>query len=206
MSKMLTSTAGRWVLSTLIGGLMGFVVAPLVSTQVVGQTPHWGAYVGLAIVAVVLSRLAMNLGDRRAAVSSFVAPQPVPAAVKPPRKVRGSVDDQFGAGNVTYTVTPGPDGQVVITVRTKDVSGQRFKNDLVPQLHRIKGIDWQKLGQASAQNRSQAHKAPKRGADTGLPVQSGFANRTISGVIRRDASLADVVGGLEDLLGTQSVE
>lgn len=206
MMKVMNSKPGQWLIAALVGGLMGFIIGPAVSAQVTGTPVSWGVAAGLAVIGTMLMRLAMDLALSRSARTERSALPVAAPDRKAPRRMKGKVDELFGEGNVTYSVVPGTMGEITIVVRTKNISGQRFKRKLVPLLDRIDGIDWMKGAQARSRGQKPARDSIERQlvsapADNGEGAQD-FADRSLKGTVSRKASLASVVEELESLLGS----
>lgn len=202
MNNFLTSTPGKWLVSAIIGGVMGFLVYPLVASRALDETANPGVAIAFAIIGVGIARLAMDLASRRQATPATAQ---VPAVTKKTaRPVAASrVDTMFGAGKVTYTVKPSDKGDIVIVVTAKGLTSREFKERLLPLLQGVGGMKWERPVNLSAAAHRQALRRGdvRREAVELQETATPDTERTVSGVITRKASLQSVVANLETLLG-----
>lgn len=196
MKNLIESKAFPWIAAAVIGVLMGALVGPAVT----GWLHHaslpiaWRFALGIIASGLVGLVIEAALARRR-------------APVDPDRKL-GKVDKLFGTGRVLYTVTPNDQsGRIQFNITANGISGKSFRQTLLPMLKEIEGVEW---GNPVEPGPYQQRQALKRYTERREALAKGVVpeqppvtmERSISGVMTAEASLARVVEMIEERLGS----
>ncbi|MBA3994864.1 MAG: hypothetical protein C0469_15195 [Cyanobacteria bacterium DS2.3.42] len=196
MKNLIDSKAFPWIAAVLVGALMGFLVGPLVTGWLLHESLPMVWRFALGIVASGIVGLVIEAALARR-----------PAAVDPDRKL-GKVDKVFGTGRVIFTVTPNDqNGRIQFNITATGISGKSFRGTLLPMLHEIEGVEWGTPVEPGPYQQRQLLKSSLARRDAlakGIvPKQPPMTmERTISGVITSEASLARVFEQVEERLGS----
>lgn len=196
MKNLIESKAFPWIAAAVIGVLMGAVVGPVVTGWLHSASLPiaWRFVLGIIAAGLVGLVIEAALARRR-------------APVDPDRKL-GKVDKVFGTGRVLYTVTPQPGtGRIQFNIIAQGISGKSFRETLLPMLREIEGVEWGNPVEPGPYQQKQALKRYTERKDAlakGLVPQQPPATmeRSISGAMTAEASLARVIEMVEDRLGS----
>lgn len=196
MKNLIESKAFPWIAAVVVGALMGFLVGPAVTAWLhqAALPLAWQCVLGIIAAGIVGLVIESALARR-------------PSAVDPDRKL-GKVDKVFGTGRVTFTVTPHDQtGRIQFNVTATGISGKRFREELLPMIKEIEGVEW---GHPVEPGPGQQRQALKRYTQRREALAKGVVptqppipmERSISGVITAEASLARVIELVEERLGS----
>ncbi len=196
MKNLIEYKAFPWIAGLLVGALMGFLVGPAVTAWLhhASLPMHWQFALGIIAAGVVGLVIEIALARR-------------PAPVDPDRKL-GKVDKVFGTGRVIFTVTPNDqNGRFQFNITANGISGKRFREELLPMLKEIQGVEWGHPVEPGPGVQKQALKRytlrREQIAKGVVPSQPPIEMvRTISGTITPEASLARVIELVEERLGS----